>query len=220
MTEQLPFVGILFDVDGTLIDTIPFIVETFQYVFAQHQITGVSEEHILASIGVPLEFYLSQFKQAKTSAMTDTYIRFNERGLDYATAIFLGIPDMLADLRALGMPLSVVTSKRHASALNTLAVFGLDHSFDRVIAKEDTLQHKPHPAPLQFAMRQLGYTDPARVLYVGDSIHDIRSAKAAGCPACAVGWSRMPLDELKAERPLYWVDKPHQIVELAKGGRL
>jgi pyrophosphatase PpaX len=220
MTNKLPFVGILFDVDGTLIDTIPFIVETFQYVFAQYQITGVSEEHILASIGVPLESYLSQFKQAETSTLIDTYIRFNKRGLDHATAIFLGIPEMLTDLRALGMPISVVTSKRHASALHTLAVFGLENSFDRVFAKEDTLQHKPHPAPLQFAMRQLGYEDPSRVLYVGDSIHDIQSAKAAGCPACAVGWSRMPLHELKAAQPLYWVDKPHQIVELAKGGRL
>lgn len=217
MIKPMPFDCVLFDMDGTLIDTIPFIVETFQHVFDCHHITDVTEAHILAGIGTPLEAYLGQFKQADLQTLIDTYVGFNERWLDQAIAIFLGVPDMLTQLRALNIPVGVVTSKRSISALKTLEVFALDQWFDIVVVKEDTKRHKPHPEPLHFAMRQLGFSDPARVLYVGDSVHDILSANAAGCPGCAVAWSRMPHADLLDVAPLYWANTPQEIVGFAGG---
>lgn len=218
MNEKHPFDGILFDLDGTLIDTIPLIVETFRYTFAKHQIDGVSEEHILAGIGTPLEAYFRLFPQVDTKELLTTYTRFNALGLEKGTAIFLGIPALLNALRSLGIPVGIVTAKRRASAMNTLGVFGLENGFDAIIAKEDTEKHKPHPEPILLGMKALGLKDPARVLYVGDSIHDIQSAHAAGCAACAVGWSRMPHGDLRAQNPRFWADHAMEILDIVTGG--
>jgi len=217
MNDTPPLDGVLFDMDGTLIDTVPFIVESFRHTFAQHHVTGVSDAHIMASIGTPLETYLRQFAGAATREMVETYTRYNERWLNKAIAIFLGVPAMLDSLRALPVRTGVVTAKRRVSAMLTLRVFDLESCFDTIIAKEDTTRHKPHPEPLQLAMNNLGLTDPSRVLYVGDSIHDIRSAHAAGCLACAVNWSRMPHEDLMAEKPQFWAKTAHEIVDIASG---
>lgn len=218
MNDKRPFDGILFDLDGTLIDTIPLIVETFQYTFARHHIEGVTEEHILSGIGTPLEAYFRLFPQTDTKELLRTYTQFNALGLEKGTGIFLGIPDLLTRLRTLAIPVGIVTAKRRASAINTLGVFGLEDSFDTIIAKEDTEKHKPHPEPLLVGMKSLGLQDPSRVLYVGDSIHDIQSAHAAGCAACAVGWSRMPHSDLRAQNPRFWADHAMEILEIVTGG--
>lgn len=217
MNDIPPLDGVLFDMDGTLIDTVPFIVESFRHTFAQHQVTGVSDAHIMASIGTPLETYLRQFAGAATRDMVETYTRYNELWLNKAIAIFLGVPTMLESLHALPVRTGVVTAKRRISAMLTLRVFDLETCFDTIIAKEDTTHHKPHPEPLLLAMKNLGLTDPSRVLYVGDSIHDIRSAHAAGCLACAVNWSRMPHEDLMAEKPHFWAKNAREIVDIASG---
>ena len=218
MNEPPKFDGILFDMDGTLIDTVPFIVESFQHTFKRHRVTDVSEAHILASIGTPLESYLRQFADGNVKDLVETYTQFNELWMKQAIAVFLGVPAMLDQLRAIPVKVGVVTAKRRLSAMLTLNIFGLDHDFDAIIVKEDTRKHKPHPEPLLLAMEQLNLTDPARVLYVGDSVHDIKSAHAAGCAACAVRWSRMPHEDLEAENPHFWANKAHDIVDIAVGG--
>lgn len=212
------FDGILFDMDGTLIDTVPFIVESFQHTFDRHHIKGVSEEHIKAGIGTPLETYFKQFTQADTKDLLETYTKYNELWMNQAIAIFLGIPYMLARLRALPVKTGVVTAKRRVSAMLTLGVFELENCFDVIVTKEDTRNHKPHPEPILLGMKQLGLADPARILYVGDSIHDIRSAHAAGCAACAVGWTRMPHADLQAEKPQFWAQTAQSIVDIAAEG--
>lgn len=220
MTNPPRFDGILFDMDGTLIDTVPFIVESFQHTFDRHHIKGVSEAHIKAGIGTPLELYLKQFSQAETRDLVETYTRYNELWMQQAIAIFLGVPDMLEKLKALGIKIGVVTAKRRVSAMLTLGVFEMQDCFDVIVTKEDTRNHKPHPEPILLGMQQLGLTDPARILYVGDSIHDIKSAHAAGCAACAVGWTRMPYADLQAEQPQFWANTAQSIVDFATGGIL
>ena len=209
--------GVLFDMDGTLIDTVPFIVESFQHTFAKYHIKGVSDAHILAGIGTPLETYLRQFAGAATQEMVETYTRYNELWLNKAIALFLGVPAMLDALRALPVRIGVVTAKRRISAMLTLGVFDLESCFDTIITKEDTTHHKPHPEPLLLAMKKLDLADPSKVLYVGDSIHDIRSAHAAGCLSCAVDWSRMPHEDLAAENPHCWARTAREIVDIASG---
>ncbi len=217
MKPRPPFDGILFDMDGTLLDTVPHIVETFQHTFRTFDITTVSDESILASIGTPLETFLATVKPDKVPEMVNVYRQHNESQMNQSIGIFLGIKEMLSNLRELDLKLGVVTAKLRTSALLTLSVFGLEDSFEEIIVKEDTTRHKPDPEPLQFAMSRLGLNYPERVMYVGDSIHDIKSAHAAGCQACAVEWSRMPKADLKAEMPHYWAVEPQDIVALANG---
>lgn len=217
MNDLPPFDGVLFDMDGTLIDTVPHIVDTFHHTFRKFRITSVSEEAILASVGTPLETFLSSVSDGDVRSMIDVYREHNERLMDQSIGIFLGIPEMLAGLRRLGVAVGVVTAKLRASADKTLGVFGLEDCFDVIIVKEDTTRHKPDPEPLQLAMSRLNLPDPGRVLFVGDSVHDIRSAHAAGCAACAVGWTRMPYADLRAEAPHFWAERPADIVALAGG---
>lgn len=217
MTDLPPFDGVLFDMDGTLIDTVPHIMDTFHHTFKTFHVTDISDEAILASIGTPLETFLRQVSATDVQRMVAVYREHNERSMDQSIAIFLGIPEMLAALRAFGVRLGVVTAKLRTSALQTLGVFGLQDSFDVIIVKEDTTRHKPDPEPLQLAMSRLGLADASRVLYVGDSIHDIKSARAAGCAACAVGWTRMPYADLRAEQPHFWAAQPAEIVAMASG---
>ncbi len=218
MSERRAFDGVLFDLDGTLIDTIPLIVETFQYTFDRLGIEGVTEEHILSGIGTPLETYFRQFPEVDTQELMKTYMQYNARMLSQAIAIFIGVPDMLGRLQALHVPVGIVTAKRRNSAMLTLGVFGIEKSFDIIVTKEDTDRHKPHPDPLWLGMAKLGLKDPSRIIYVGDSIHDLQSARAAGCAACAVGWSRMPRRDLLAQHPDYWADRASQIVDIVMGG--
>ncbi|MGI6298793.1 MAG: HAD-IA family hydrolase [Saccharofermentanales bacterium] len=215
MKPQPPFDGILFDLDGTLIDTVPHIVETFRYTFKTFNVSDVSDESILASVGTPLETFLATICPDSVAEMVQVYRNHNESNMNNSIGIFLGIPEMLADLRKLNLKLGVVTAKLRSSAILTLSVFGLENSFDEIIVKEDTTRHKPDPEPLQLAMSRLGLNTAERVLYVGDSIHDIKSAHAAGCQACAVDWTYMPKSDLESVAPHFWAAEPQEIVTIA-----
>ncbi|NLC84636.1 MAG: HAD-IA family hydrolase [Ruminococcaceae bacterium] len=215
MKPQPPFDGILFDMDGTLLDTVPHIVETFRHTFKTFNVSDVTDESILASIGTPLETYLASICPDSVAEMVKVYRNHNESNMNNSIGIFLGIPEMLADLRKLDLKLGVVTAKLRSSAILTLSVFGLENSFDEIVVKEDTTRHKPDPEPLQLAMSRLGLNTAERVLYVGDSIHDIKSAHAAGCQACAVDWTYMPKSDLESVTPHYWAAEPQEIVTIA-----
>lgn len=205
--------AVLFDFDGTLMDTIPLIVETFQYVFRRHLGHPGDEAEILASIGMPLESFFASWPDDLAQEMLQTYLTYNAGHLQTGIAIFRGVPELLASLRERGLLLGIVTSKRMRSLGPTLDQFGLREYFDLLLTKEDTARHKPHPEPLQVAMQRLGLADPSRVIYVGDSIHDLTCAVNAGCQPVMVGWTRMPQQPLRAAHPAIWLDRASDLLQ-------
>jgi pyrophosphatase PpaX len=215
-SKQNPWDAILFDVDGTLIDSIPFIVESFQHTFNRHLGHSLDESAILSGIGRPLEAYLGAWPPELAKALLKTYLEYNHSHVREGIAIFLGIPAMLQSLRRLGLPMGIVTSKRLAGLLPTLDDFMLQDYFDLVITKDDTRLHKPDPEPLYEAMRRLGLHRPDRVLYVGDSIHDLECAVRAGCQPVMVEWTRMPKQSLKQAHPAIWLEHPSDLVQIVE----
>lgn len=211
MNEHLSCDAILFDMDGTLLDTVPLIVESFQYAFMNHLGHPGDRGEILAGIGIPLERVMDNYPEGP--ALIKTYLKHNQAHLNSHIGIFIGIPQMLAQLRKLGLQLGVVTSKRTAAAMPGLIAFDLEPCFDIILTKESTTRHKPDPEPLLEAMRRLHLSDPARVVYVGDSIHDVRCAQAAGCKTVVVDWTYMPVTELRQANPDLWLKKPADLVE-------
>lgn len=204
--------AVIFDVDGTLIDSIPFIVECFQHAFSHHLGRLEDEELIKAGIGVPLESVFSaQYPEIAQDLMA-TYLEYNLNHLHQGIGIFNGIPQMLAGLRERQIPTAIVTSKRHIALRPSLEDFELEPYFDLIIAKEDTKLHKPNPDPLFAAMARLGLDQPGRVIYVGDSIHDLECAVRAGCQPVMVGWTRMPKNPLKQAHPAVWIDRPADLI--------
>ncbi len=199
--------AVLYDFDGTLLDTVPMIMESFRIAFLE--VTGQEEDRdfLLSTIGLPLIQAFSHYGQDTQLALQESYIRANHRLLATAVRSFDGVEEGLSALKQMGVRQGVVTSKRRDAAMISIRQFGLEVHFDTIVTREDTEVHKPNPEPLFLGMRNLGIEDISRVLYVGDSVHDLRSAANAGMDSAAVNWTYMPKADLAAEKPKYWLDR-------------
>jgi len=204
--------AVLFDVDGTLLDTIPLIVETYQFIYQKWLNRPGDMTEILSGIGMPLEDYFRRFPAELSENMKNDYLNYNRNNLDTHVGIFLQVPPLLAALKERGIPMGIVTSKRMATARHSLCDFGLESFFQVIIAKESTRVHKPEAEPVLEGMRQLGLSDPGRVVFVGDSLHDLLCARNAGCRSAIVDWTAMPVDELRAACPDLWLTGSSQLL--------
>ena len=198
--------AVLYDFDGTLVDTIPMIVNSFHFAYKKVLNVRKSDDVIKSTIGLPLWTAFQEYDAETQKALHAAYQEENERLLPHAVEIFDGIESGLRKLKAMGVTQGVVTSKRREPAIFTMKQFNIDSFFDIIVSREDTTEHKTGPAPLLFAAEQLGVSDMRRILYVGDSVHDLRCAHNAGTDSAAVSWTRMPENELRAEYPTYWIE--------------
>jgi len=212
---------LLFDFDGTLVDTIPQILDSFQYVYME--ITGdrVSEDEILETIGQPLENSFDKLDETLRAKAIDLYIEHNISRLANGVGIFLGIKPMLEELKSKNINIGIVTSKRMKSAKVTATQFEIYQLFDVFITKDDTLRHKPYSDPIEKAIEVLNNTKDIRhkvcketTLFIGDSIHDLECARNAGIDIAIVDWTRMDKNKMKQAKPDYWIYKTADLINL------
>lgn len=194
--------AVLFDLDGTLIDTNELIVQSFQHV-AQRYLgrTLDPEREIHPTFGEPLRQTLARWDVADVEEVVAAYRAFNLEHHDALVRAFPGAAEVLAALRRAGLRLAVVTSKLGDTAWRGLRVTRLDRYVDIVVGADEPVRPKPSPEALWLAIRRLGGVPLARVAMIGDSPHDLRAARAAGVRAFGVGWSVFPRAALLAERP-------------------
>ena len=206
----------LFDLDGTLIDSNDLIMEAFRHTMLTHLGAVPDENRWRAGFGRPLRPQLANFARdaGQASAMVDTYRDFTDAHHDRLLRPFPGIDDALDALRGTGARLGIVTSKTNGLARRGLARCGLDGRFDAVIGMDDAQPHKPHPAPVLAALRQLA-ADAGRAVFIGDSPYDMQAGRAAGVRTAAVLWGAFPREELDRQSPDYWLDDPAGIAALA-----
>ena len=192
--------GVLFDLDGTLLDTQRLILVSFRHAVETVLGKSMPDELLIAKVGQPLTVQMWDFTddQEVHDELLAVYRDYNARVHDDLIRIFPGVPELLADLRETGLPFGVVTSKRHEAAVRGLATFGLDGAFDLLIGSDDCAAHKPDPGPVLQGCRQLGLR-PEECAYVGDSPFDLQAGRGAGCPTAAVLWG--PEEVLLAEKP-------------------
>ena len=213
--EPLTVEAVLFDFDGTLFDTISLIVESYQYVYKKFKLREHSVEEILSGIGLPLEEIFAEYPDLQDELLKE-YLRFNHSVTKEHVGIYLGIVPMLEALREKEIPLGIVSAKREESLLPTLRQFEAEEYFAVIVSKGDTDKHKPDPEPLLLAMKKMGLDSPERILYVGDSVFDIQAAHNGGFLSAAVGWSSMPHEALKAEKPSCWIEKAGDLARLCE----
>ncbi|MDD3705905.1 MAG: HAD-IA family hydrolase [Clostridiaceae bacterium] len=179
---------VLFDLDGTLINTNNLIIDSFKYTYKTCLGLDVCEEDILKCFGEPLKVTLRRYSEEKADELFNTYIEYNEVRHNDTVTIFEGIPELLPELVKRGSILAVVTAKRRKVALMGLELFDIRKYFDVIVALEDTELHKPNPAPVIKALEILG-ANASETLMVGDSVFDIHSAHGASVAAALVKWS-------------------------------
>ncbi|SMC55676.1 pyrophosphatase PpaX [Sporomusa malonica] len=198
----MKFKGILFDLDGTLIDTSNLIIQSFQHTFAQHYGQPLTPQEIYAFFGKPLRAAMEHYGPDKVEELITTYREFNLVYHDKLTTDFAGVAETIQKLHNAGILMAIVTSKTKSTAIRGLRLFDMDKYFPIVIGHEECLKHKPDPEPVQLALEQIKLA-PAECLMVGDSPFDLASARAAGVKTAAVRWTQLDWENLLAEHPDY-----------------
>jgi pyrophosphatase PpaX len=212
-------IAILFDLDGTLVDTIELIMRSMEFAFAEFDGRRPTRSEWLEGLGIPLRTQLSWHARSteELDVLVARYRLFQGEHHDRMTTPFPGVAEVLAALAAAGHPMGVVTSKFHALANRALKHTGLAPYIDLIIGADSIENHKPHPQPVLTALQHLE-TPPDRALFVGDSPHDIACGNAAGVATVAVAWGPFSRDQLEAARPRYWLDSIAGLPRLLKDG--
>jgi pyrophosphatase PpaX len=205
--------ALLLDLDGTLVDTIPLILDCFHHTFAAHGLTPPSDEAWTAGIGTPLRAQFGPYARdaAHLAELTATYRAHQMQVHDTLIREYEGIYDALAALRAGGRPIAIVTSKAHDLALRALAFARLTDFVDHVVGVEATKNHKPHPEPVHHALALLGRTTNDAI-FIGDSPHDIASGRAAGVRTLGVTWGAFRRATLEDAGATLVIDRVDELV--------
>ncbi len=194
---------ILYDLDGTIWDSIPLIMKCFKLAYLD--VFGRcdrSEEDLKSYIGRPLPDTFAMHDAKTSEVLLEAYLAHNSVLLENdEIPLFDGVISELRKIRDLGIPQGFVTSKRTLSAGITLRLKGLDNFFDVGICKEDTENHKPLPDPIITAAKRVQITDMSRVIYIGDALVDAICARNACVDFALVEWSQMDKEKIIAAAP-------------------
>jgi pyrophosphatase PpaX len=195
------FPVVLFDLDGTLVDSGPIILSSFRHATQTVLQRIIPDDQLMAHVGGHgLYEQMRVFDPDRADELVRVYSEHNAP-LYAGLEAFPGIEDALARLKEQGRRLGVVTTKRRQSVDICFSTLPLREYFDAVVTSEDSARHKPHPDPILKAIERLE-ASPADAAYVGDAPFDVEAAKAAGVFAVAVTWGGIHTDErLEAEEP-------------------
>ena len=178
---------VLFDLDGTLVDSAQVILGSFHHATETVLQRRFPDEQILAQVGgTNLAYQMGLLDEEHADELVRVYREHNDPQYS-ELACFDGLVDVLARLEEEGRRLGVVTAKRRPTVERVFAGAGIGRYFDVVVGSDATERHKPHPEPVLHALELLE-AEPSEAAYVGDSPFDVECARAAGVFSVAVGW--------------------------------
>ena len=210
----MAFQGILFDLDGTVINTNELIFQSFEYALDTLLHTTLSRDILRTTFGKPLQQIMQELGGEHSQELRQAFAHYSKLH-ENEIYLFPGVEDALKQLKAMNIRTAVVTSRLYHSAMRDLNQFQLVPYFDVFITPEATQKHKPHPEPAQKALERLNLK-PRQVIMVGDSGLDLQCGKQAGCKTAAVRYSLFPQDELLQHQPDYVIDSLLELVKLAQ----
>jgi|SRR5688500_14455616 len=198
--------AVLFDLDGTLIDSIGLLLACMRHSFAGRARAPTDEEWI-ATLGTPLRKQLLDYVDTddEIDAMISRYRTFQRERHDLLTNDYPGVRETLALLNERGHPMGVVTSKSNEMMDRGLAWLGALEIMQTRIGMNSCEIHKPDPFPVQLALKELGY-EPHEAVFVGDSPYDIKAGNAAGVISIAALWGPFTREQLEPHNPVEYLE--------------
>ncbi|MWP98958.1 phosphoglycolate phosphatase [Glaesserella parasuis] len=205
MTKQFKLIG--FDLDGTLVNSLPDLALSLNSAFAEVCLPQASEELVLTWIGNGADVLFAkgmewtgkadEFSQDELAQIKRRFGYFYGENVCNISKLYPNVKDTLEALKAQGYILAVVTNKPTKHILPVLQAFKIDHLFSEALGGQSLPQIKPHPAPLYYLCGKFGLY-PHEMLFVGDSKNDILAAKAAGCKSVGLTYGynyNIPISE-------------------------
>ena len=208
---------VLFDLDGTLIDSVRLILDSYHHTLATHGLPPRSDEEWLAGVGTPLTVQFAAWRDDPETlqALIATYREYNLKHHDRMVTVYPGVVEVVRALKADGVATGLVTSKNRAGALRGLTLVQLEALMDVLVCADEVENPKPHPEPVEKAVRLLS-ADPRATVYVGDSVHDMLAGRAAGVRTAAVLWGPFGRAHLEGAQPDYWLERPEELLTLVR----
>ncbi len=191
---------VIFDLDGTVLDSVELIVESFGHAVREVLGLELSREELIRGVGRPLLEQMACFDPDGAEELVVVYRKFNHREHDLRVSLYPGVADLLLRLRARGVKLGLVTSKSRDTTEMAFRATGIGQLFDAVVCAGETEHHKPNPDPLFRVVELLGGVVDGAV-YVGDSPFDIEAAQRAGMRSVGVTWGVFPAEDVAAQEP-------------------
>ena len=202
----------LFDLDGTLIDSIELILRSYRHTMRAHRGLEPPDEVWMKGLGTPLWVQFRDWTDdpAEIEAMVATYRAYNLEHHDALVRPYDGVVAAVRALRHQGKTLGLVTSKLRSGALRGLQLAGLEDAFAVIVGADEVTHPKPDPEPVLKALECLGAPATGAV-FIGDSRHDIECGRAAGVKTAAALWGPFDRAQLQDLEPDYWLERPEDL---------
>jgi len=210
-----PLRAVLFDLDGTLIDSIGLIVDAMHHAFEGFGGTVPADSTWMAGIGTPLFKQLALYARSaeELDMLRERYRAYQFIHHDDVIKEYPGTTAVLEDLHARGLAMGVVTSKGDELARRGLELTGLARFLPVVVSADSVTKYKPEPEPVLLALERLGVrADEA--LMMGDSPHDISSGNAAGVRTIGALWGPFTREQIAVTHPTYWLSNIRELPPL------
>lgn len=199
---------VVFDLDGTLIDSIELILDSARHAFQGRAGHIPSDAEWLTGVGIPLATMFRRYAtdDAEVDALIAKYREYQLANHDRLVKCYDQVVETVDFIRAAGHPVAIVTSKTGWLARRGLDHVGLGPHFDTIVGCDICQRHKPDPEPVLIALDKLGYL-PTEAAFVGDSVHDVEAGNAAGVTTIAALWGPFAREDLAASRPTFFLER-------------
>lgn len=226
MTTQFKLIG--FDLDGTLVNSLPDLALSVNSALAELALPQAPEELVLTWIGNGADVLSSRAlawasEQAKRELTEQEISQFKQRfGFYYGenlcniSKLYPNVKDTLEQLHQQGYILAVITNKPTKHVKPVLTAFGIEHLFSELLGGQSLPAIKPHPAPLYYLCGKFGLY-PKQILFVGDSKNDILAAHSAGCPVVGLTYGYNYNIPIAESQPDWVIDDFAQILKIVNG---
>jgi pyrophosphatase PpaX len=208
---------ILFDLDGTLIDTNELIISTYLHTLEKYFPGKYTREDVLPFLGPTLHEVFEKMNPERVEEMILEYRTYNLANHDLLVKEFVGVMETIETLKKKGYKLAIVTTKREDVAFKGLRLMKLDPFFDVMIAYDHVKKVKPDPEPIFLALEKLN-SKPEETLMVGDNFHDVLAGKNAGTKTAGVAWTIKGRDYLAKYEPDYMLENMTDLLTILGEG--